>query len=227
MCRPSGHFVQLVSLAQSSKWNIDIRMKLAAALVPYVAVLLGMKVLGSAWSAILLYHAGIFLFLVFGKRCRVWKTVFRGNTPILVPAVILCSMAAPVVYFLWPWFGSPDIPIAQWLAKYGLTGISWTLLIPYFSIIHPILEEVHWRGMAPEQVKGSCWQDFLFAGYHVLVLYELVYWPWLFLVFGVLVGSSFFWRWAADRFGGYLLPVVSHVAADAGVLVGVIFLLRG
>lgn len=202
------------------------RMKLAAALVPYIAVLLGMKVLGSAWSAILLYHAGIFLFLHFQQPAFSWKKVWRGNTPILIPAVLVCALAAPVVYFMWPWFGSPEMGIPEWLAKYSLTGLQWLLLIPYFSIVHPVLEEIHWRGLAPERVKGLCRQDLLFAGYHVLVLHELVYWPWLFLVFGVLAGSSFFWRWAADRFGGYLLPVLSHAAADAGVLIGVLFLLK-
>lgn len=202
-------------------------MKLVAALVPYIAVLLGMKGLGSAWSAILFYHAGILIVMRSAKRCDDWKKLFSGKSSLLIPATIVCAMAAPVIYFLWPWLGSPEMGIPEWLTKYGLTGIAWILLIPYFSLIHPILEEIHWRGLAPETMKPLCWQDLLFAGYHVLVLYELVYWPWLFLVFGILTGSSVFWRWAADRFDGYLLPVLSHAAADAGVLVGVIFLLRG
>jgi len=201
-------------------------MKFAAALVPYVAVLLGMNIMGSAWSTILLYHAGILLFLVIGKRCSRWKTVFRGNTPLLIPSIVVCALAAPVVYFMWPFFESPKTELAEWMSMYGLTGIGWTLLIPYFSIVHPVLEEMHWREIAPDTVRGLCWQDFMFAGYHMLVLYKLIYWPWLFLVFGILVCSSFFWRWAADRFGGYLLPVLTHAAADAGVVVGVILLLN-
>lgn len=202
-------------------------MKLIAALVPYIAVLLGMNVLRSAWAALLLYHAGILLFLFLRKPSNLWKMMWGGmNTTLLFPAIGICLLAAPVVYFFWPWFAASDSMLQEWLSRYGLTGIAWLLLIPYFSIVHPVLEEIHWRGIAPEEVKGFCWQDLLFAGYHILVLHELVFWPWLIMIFGVLAGSSFFWRWAAAKFGGYGLPTLTHAAADAGVLVGVVFLLN-
>ncbi|WP_372799292.1 type II CAAX prenyl endopeptidase Rce1 family protein [Pontiella sp.] len=201
-------------------------MKLVAAWVPYAAVLLGMRGLGSAWAAILLYHAGIVLFLFLRKSSSVWKPIGRGYGPLLIPAVLLCALAAPAVYFMWPWLASPNMSLPAWLAEYGLTGYSWALLVPWFSVVHPVLEEMHWRGLAPENKKGFCGADFLFAGYHILVLYELVYWPWLFMVFAVLAGSSLFWRRTAERYGGFLLPVLSHAAADAGVMTGVYFLLR-
>ena len=201
-------------------------MNWMAAGIPYIAVLLGMMLLRSAWAAILLYHAGILAFLFVRKPSNGWKTVWGGwKSPLVIPGVIFCAMAAPVIYFMWPWFAASESILPTWLKKYGLTGWSWYLLIPYFSIIHPVLEEIHWRGMAPEQVKGFCRQDVLFAGYHVLVLHELLFWPWLIPVFGVLCGSSFFWRRAAERFGGYGLPVLTHAAADAGVVFGVCFLL--
>lgn len=206
-------------------------MNLLAALIPYVAVLIGMYALHNAWLAILLYHLGIIGFMLYRKPSNLhdrhslgdggWKTIWGGlKTPLLIPGVMICAMAAPVIYFMWPFFQASEGILPMWLAKYGLTGWSWLLLIPYFSMVHPVLEEIHWRGMAPEQVTGFCWQDFLFAGYHVLVLHELVFWPWLFMIFGVLAASSFFWRWAAERFGGYGLPILTHAAADAGVVAG-------
>lgn len=201
-------------------------MKLFAGLVPYMAVLVGMYWLHSAWAAILLYHAGILVFLFAFKRKEIWKTVWSGmKTPLLIPAVFTCAMAAPVVYFLWPWLSVSDSILSEWMIKFGLTGLSWLVLIPYFSLIHPILEEIHWRGIAPEPFKWLAWQDLLFAGYHVLVLYQLLYWPWLFMVFGVLTASSIFWRWASNKFSGYGLTILTHAAADAGVIVGVLFLL--
>lgn len=203
-------------------------MKLLAALVPYLAVLLGMKMLHNAWATILLYHAGILLFLFLRKPSNLWKIVWGGlKTPLLYPSIGMCALAAPVVFLMWPWFAASENILPEWMAFYGLTGMAWLLFIPYFSIVHPVLEEIHWRGIAPETLRGFCWQDFLFAGYHVLVLYELIFWPWLILVFSILVGSSFFWRWAANKFGGYGLPILTHATADAGVLVGVLFLLKG
>ncbi|MCK4565577.1 MAG: CPBP family intramembrane metalloprotease, partial [Verrucomicrobia bacterium] len=144
-----------------------------------------------------------------------------------IPGVLVCIIAAPVVYFMWPWFSVSDSILPEWLARYGLRGWAWLLLIPYFSLVHPVLEEVHWRGISQDSTTGICWQDLLFAGYHVLVLFQLIRWPWLFLVFGVLAGSSVFWRWATSRSGGYGLSILTHAAADAAVVAGIHFLLRG
>ena len=202
-------------------------MKLLAALVPYIAVLIGMFAFHNAWLTILLYHLGVVAFLTYrkpeGLRRRMWAGI---KSPMLLPGMLVCAMAAPVVYFMWPSFAVSESILPEWLAHYGLTGWAWLLLIPYFSLIHPIMEEVHWRGISPGRFVGICWQDLVFAGYHVLVLFQLIRWPWLILVFGILVGSSIFWRWTADRFGGYAPAILTHAAADAGVMVGVIFLLN-
>ena len=203
-------------------------MKLLAAFVPYVAVLVGMYVFNSAWLAILLYHLGVGAFLFYRKPKNLWQRMWAGTkSPGLIPGLIGCAMAAPVVYFMWPQFAVSEFILPEWMARYGLTGWAWLLLMPYFSLVHPILEEVHWRGISPNSATGVCWQDLLFAGYHVLVLFQLIHWPWLFLVFGALAGSSVLWRWATVRSGGYGLSILTHAAADAAVIVGVYFLLRG
>ena len=202
-------------------------MKLFAGLVPYIAVLIGMYLLHSAWAALLLYHVGIIAFLLIFRPFNIWKKAWAGlKTPLLFPSIGICAMVAPVIYFMWPWFAASPSILPEWLAGLGLTGLSWILLIPYFSIVHPMLEEIHWRGIAPDPFKWLSWQDLLFAGYHVLVLFQLLHWPWLFLVFGVLVGSSIFWRWAASTFGGYGLTILTHATADAGVVVGAWLLLQ-
>jgi membrane protease YdiL (CAAX protease family) len=165
--------------------------------------------------------------LLYRRPGGLWRRLWAGwETPLLVPALVVCALAAPVVYFMWPWFAASGSILPEWLARYGLTGWAWLCLLPYFSIVHPILEEIHWRGISPGPVTGICRQDLLFAGYHVLVLFQPVRAPWLLLVFAVLAGSSVFWRWAAERFGGYGLPVLTHAVADAAVVVGVHFLLQ-
>jgi len=202
-------------------------INLLAALVPYAAVLIGMYAFRSAWLAVLLYHLGILAFIAIRRPSCLKETLWSGaRNPLTLPAVTICALAAPVVYFLWPLFQPTETVLPEWMARYGLSGMAWLLLIPYFSIVHPILEEIHWRKIAPERFVWLCWQDLLFAGYHVVVLGQLVYWPWLFFVFGVLAGSSVFWRWAANRFGGYGLAVLTHAAADAGVVIGIYFLLK-
>ena len=202
-------------------------MNLLAALVPYVAVLLGMYLFHNAWLTILLYHAGVIAFLLYRKPSGVWHRMWAGmKSPLLVPGILGCALAAPILYFMWPWFASSNPVLPAWMAHYGLSGLAWTLLIPYFSIVHPILEEVHWRGISPERITWICWQDFLFAGYHVLVLFQVIRAPWLFFVFSILLGSSVFWRWTVARYGGYGIAIASHVAADTAVIIGVQFLLQ-
>lgn len=202
-------------------------MRFSASLVPYVAVLVGMYLFQSAWLAVFLYHTGILIFLACRKPEGLWRRVWTGaNSPMVVPGILVGAMAAPVVYFMWPWFAASESILPEWMQQYGLTGWSWFLLMPYFSIIHPVLEEIHWRGISLPQSSGICWEDLLFAGYHVLVLFQLMYWPWLFLVFGVLVGSSVFWRSAHKRSGGCGLPILTHAVADIAVVVGVHLLLH-
>ncbi len=202
-------------------------MKLLAAFVPYVSVLVGMYVFHSAWLAVLLYHLGVVAFVVCRKPENIWQRMWAGTkSPLLIPGLIGYAMVAPVVYFMWPWISVSDSILPEWMARYGLTGAAWLLMIPYFSLVHPILEEIHWRGISPEKVNGICWQDLVFAGYHVLVLFQVIDWLWLFLVFGILAGSSVFWRWSAGKFGGYGLPILTHAVADAGVIIGVYFLLK-
>jgi len=200
-------------------------IQLLAPWIPYIAVLIGMYLFQSAWLAILLYHAGIAGLHLCRKPAGLWRRLVSGpGLPLLVPGLIVCALAAPAVWFLWPWLAVSDSVLPAWLAYYGLTGWAWLLFIPYFSIIHPVLEELHWRELDPHRT-GICRQDLLFAGYHVLVLSQLVKTPGLCLVFVVLTGSSVFWRWSAKRFGGYALPVFTHAMADAGVMAGVCFLL--
>ncbi len=203
-------------------------MNLVAALVPYAAVLLGMYLFHSAWLAILLYHAGIIAFMFYRKPGNLWRRMWAGmKSPLLMPGLIICAMATPVVYFMWPWLAVSETILPEWLGRYGLTGSAWLWMIPYFSIVHPVLEEIHWQAILPKRGKALCWQDGLFAGYHVLVLFQLIKAPWLLLVFGVLAGSSVFWRWAAERFNGYALPILTHAVADGAVMFAVHFLLRG
>ena len=201
-------------------------MNWIASFLPYAAVLVGMYCFHSAWWAIGLYHIGIAGYVLWRKPPDLRRRILSGYPlVVLLPGIAVCALAAPVIYFMWPWFATGDGVLPEWMGRYGLTGRAWLLLIPYFSIVHPVLEEIHWRAIAPDRFRVLCLPDFLFAGYHVLVLFQLIRWPWLFLVFGVLTASSIFWRWTADRFGGYGVAILTHAVADAGVLIGVAFLL--
>lgn len=202
-------------------------MNILASFIPYLAVWVGMILFRSAWLALGLYHAGIIAFLWYRRPIELPTRIRSGfGLPLLIPTAAACALAAPIIYVLWPWLNRPEVPLRTWLNSYGLSGTAWTLFIPYFSIIHPILEEAHWRTLTDKPDRLLCWRDAAFAGYHLLVLGTLVRLPWLSLVFSALVIASSFWRWTAQRFGGYGLSIATHAIADAAVLGGALWVLN-
>jgi len=88
-------------------------------------------------------------------------------------------------------------------------------MIPYFGLIHPVLEQVHWAALRDSTPLAHP----LFAGYHMLVLHSLLPLPWLILSFVVLTMASFAWQRMAKMTGNLALPVASHALADLGVII--------
>lgn len=176
-------------------------------LAPYIAVVMFWRVWPNAWLAILVYHAQI----LFWNRV-VWREIRplqeRKRLLLAVPAVF----AGPLLYILLPFITLTDIP--DWLGSYRLSGLFLIIMIPYFGIVHPVLEQVHWRQLR----KDSAWSHVIFAGYHMIVLSSLLSIPWLILCFVVLAGASFAWK-LMERIGGSItVPVVSHILADLGIV---------
>lgn len=194
------------------------REQAVGAAVPYLAVGIGLYLLHSAWASILLYHAGILACLAAGRRLSSWRGLLAGlNGPGLAVAGTVCALAGPAAYLLWPWIHVPEYPLRDWLARYGLEGWSWITLLVYFSTVHPVLEEMHWRTLSSAAARPS-WMDAAFAGYHVLVLLLLLKGAWLLLVWAVLAAASWCWCRMAARFGGWAVPLLTHALADASVI---------
>jgi hypothetical protein len=176
-------------------------------LAPYLAVGVFWCWLGDAWLTLLAYHAQI----LFWRRGR-------GGGPILsrpgrgLVLALPAALAGPAMYWLLPRISSTDP--AVWLSDHGLSGTSLLLMIPYYGLVHPLLEQLHWR----ELREGGPAAPLLFAGYHLLVLHTLLTPLWLAVCFAVLVAASFAWRILTTRTGGLTVAVVSHVLADLGVV---------
>ena len=122
-------------------------------------------------------------------------------------------LAGPLLYFLLPSITHADLP--AWLARVHLTGASLLLMVPYFGLVHPFLEQAHW---APLRERTPLAHLF-FAGYHALVLSSLLTLPWLLIVLCVLTLASFLWRKAGERFGSIAVPLISHLFADLGIVI--------
>ncbi|MBI9101655.1 MAG: hypothetical protein JEY99_04530 [Spirochaetales bacterium] len=203
-------------------------MNVLTSLLPYAAVLIGLVLFQNAWIALGLYHLGIIVFLALRRPSGIPGKMRRGYfLPLLIPGIVLCALAAPVMFLLWSYLSRPGISLSAWLPAYGLQGMGWILFIPYFSLIHPLLEEVYWRTLTGfDPYKRLHWKDMVFAGYHMIVLFSIIRLPWLLLFFLILTVASAFWRWAAQKYKGYGLTLLTHAVADASVLGGTLLLLH-
>jgi hypothetical protein len=201
-------------------------MKLLALTVPYVAVLIGVHLLKSGWAAILLYHAGMLAFLPLLGGVRSLGACGRGWSARTFALLVLpCLISGPALYVLVPLL-APSLDLGAALDSLGLGGSSWLLFMVYYTIVNPWLEEGYWRGALGSSSSSITASDVFFGGYHVLVLAYFIPWYLGLLVAALLMGVAWVWRKVATRCGGLLIPALTHLAADASVILAVHALAR-
>lgn len=190
---------------------------MAGLLAPWIAVGVFWLWLRSAWATILVYHA--LILLLSGRSLR---DVTRGWSARLALAVAVpCLLAGPLTLLLLP--AMVRTPVGEWLASYGLSGWALFLMVPYYGLVHPVLEQAHWGPLRARHglaLPASA----MFAGYHGLVLSTLMEPVWIAVCIAVLFASSLAWTAIHRRTGGLIVPALSHTAADAGMIVSALLL---
>ena len=201
-------------------------VRLVAPAGPYLAVLAGLHLAGSAVIAVVGYHLGICLILTVARRWSLLEEVRRGFA--LVPALLfgpVCLSAAAAIYLLWPVASTEGVTMSGQLARLGLDPTWWPPVVVYSLVVNPVLEEIYWRGFLGSDRKGPAVSDLLFAGYHALVLALFVRWPFVVAGTITLVAAGWFWRTLRRRYEGLAIPVLGHLLADAGILIAVALIL--
>jgi hypothetical protein len=199
-------------------------IKLLYPVVPYVAVGLGLFVFHNAWVAILTYHALIAVIALFSKRVVPFKQLVRSvNNKFLLLSMIIGACGGITLYLLWPLLSVPaDISI--YLRSIGLTVTVWPYFIVYYVLVNPILEEYYWRGYLGSDARRPIVYDFLFAGYHLIVLAGHIGIIWLVVVFFALSSAAWYWRQISRITGGLLTTTLSHMAADITIILAIYFM---
>ena len=177
-------------------------------LAPWLSVLIFWLGFNNAWAAILGYHAQI----LFWHRRNAFPAWLRKPRPGWTWTLPLLLTAPVLVAFL-PWFLKMDI--GEWMSAHRLSFIGFVLMVPYFGIVHPVLEQAHWRPLRAR----TAWAHPAFAGYHLLVLHSLLTPLGLGLAFVVLWGASMFWQRIPRG-----TAIFSHQLADTGVAVAGLWL---
>jgi membrane protease YdiL (CAAX protease family) len=190
---------------------------------PYISMIIGLYIFKSAWLAFILYH----LFILFSIREeKSFKILIKGwDNKIGFGAIIFGLLGGIVLYLLAPYAEINSEVLQPALKDLGLYGIWWLLFVIYHFLVNPWFEEIFWRKKLGNNSTKLVTNDFLFAGYHVLVLALLLEWLWILVAFIILVIAAWLWRQLATRYKGLLLPVLSHMAADASIMLIVYSLL--
>lgn len=198
------------------------KTRLGWVILPYLAVFLGMIIWRSAWGALLGFHLALLPLLVTRRQTYSPRFLAPVSLKLILPVAFAGLSAGLGLWLIWPSAGLPaDYPAR--VAALGLTGLAWPFFIAYFALVNPWLEEPYWRAVFSSPSPSPALVDFLFAGYHLIILSLFVGPLWMLLAFVILSTASWFWR-QVSRYTGSLVPAaLSHLLADFSILLVLYF----
>lgn len=210
-----------------ARMTTTMRLSYLAIAVPYAAVLIGLHVLQNAWAAIILYHVGMVTLLRLGGQEGLRRAVRQGwSAPAAVVVGIVFAAGGLPLVLLWGTISREQVDLAETLTSLRLSGLSWWVFAAYYITVHPVLEEIFWRGYLTRVHRSSVVPDVAFAGYHALVLCIFIKLPWVLVSFGALWFAAWSWRQLVARYSGLGVAIASHAAADLSVILLVEYLIR-
>ena len=196
-------------------------MKWIAPLLAYLAVGIGLFVFHSAWGALVGFHAAIIFSLLIAKPNIPINILLKNkNIKWIFLSILLCGSSGVTLYFFWNWFGTAgDLP--EQIRSLGLNESTWPWFIIYFASVNPFIEEYFWRGYLGSKTKSLHRSDFLYAGFHGLILINKVSAGSIIFGLSMLVLAGWFWRQIYREDDDLLAPVLGHMAADLTILLTV------
>jgi hypothetical protein len=206
----------------SRNFNRHISLiKWMAPLSAYIAVGIGLFVFHSAWGALLGFHIAITISLLFARPDIPISILLKyKDIKWIFLSILLCGSSGVTLYFLWGYFGFAG-DLSEQVEMLGLNSSTWLVFIAYFVSVNPFIEEYFWRGYLGNKTKSPHIFDFLYAGFHVLILINKTQILSVVYALIVLIFAGWLWRQIAREDNGLLGPVLGHMTADLAILLTV------
>lgn len=196
-------------------------MKWISSLLVYLSVALNLFFIHHAWWALLGFHLAILASLLIAKPGIPIRVLFTGRSfKWSLISILLCGSSGLTLYLLWDKFGIAQ-DVATRVEEMGLNSANWVAFIAYFALVNPLIEEYFWRGYLGSSTRDIHVSDFLYSGFHGLILANKVQPITILYSLAVLVLAGWFWRQLARADGGLRAPVLGHMAADLTILLAV------
>jgi len=192
-------------------------MKWIAPAMAYLAVGLGL-LFHSAFGALVGFHAAIILSLLIARPNIPFSILWKNtNIKWIVLSILLCGSSGIALYLTWGRFSFAS-DLSSQIEALGLTSSTWIPFIAYFALVNPFVEEYFWRGYLGSEAKSLHVSDFLYSGFHGLILIGKVRGDAVLFGLSMLVLAGWFWRQIAREDHGLLAPLLGHMAADFTIL---------
>ncbi|KAA0280352.1 MAG: CPBP family intramembrane metalloprotease [Chloroflexi bacterium] len=203
-----------------------MKSKWFAPIPPYLAIWIGLFLFKNSWAALIGFHLAI-LIVLFILRPHLPLSTFLRNADkrLLIFTLVLCALSGPGLYLLRNVLGI-SANLRMQLAELGLSGDVWVGFILYFSVVNPIIEEYFWRGALGSDIRTFHSIDFVYAGYHAMVLWNKTSFFSMGLTIFSLTCMGWLWRQIYRLDDSLLTPVLGHAVADLSILLAVFFIVN-
>ena len=196
-------------------------MKWIAPVLAYLAIGIGLLWFHNALGALVAFHLVMVISLLFAKPGLPINTLFKSRRlKWSVASILICGSSGIALYFFWSYFEfADDLPLQ--VESLGLNTSAWPAFILYFASVNPFVEEYFWRGYFGHPTKGLYIHDFVYAGFHALILINKVGIGMILSGLAVLTLAGWFWRQISREDQGLLAPVLGHMMADFTIAIAV------
>jgi membrane protease YdiL (CAAX protease family) len=203
-----------------------MKSKWLAPILPYFAVWVGLFIFKNAWVTLLGFHLAIAVALILLRPALPLNTFFKRAKRRHIFLSLFFGIASGLCLYLLRDVFAVSANLRAQLAEIGLNDSTWFGFIAYFAFVNPFFEEYFWRGILGSDTKQFYIGDLIYAGYHILVVWNKTHPLSMVLMICVLTLAGWFWRQCYRRDGSLLAPLLGHLAGDLSILLAAYFMAR-